>query len=221
MRKLTTVLFDMDGLLFDTERLYYQGNQTAADEMGLPFSWEVFANFVGSSEHAMYEYGVEKFQSKKKAREFILRSEELVLEFMMTKEIPRKKGLESLLSYLKEKNIKMAIGSNSQRKIIELLLQRTNLTHYFSDYVGIDEVGEGKPSPDIYVKALEKTNALSGETLVIDDSINGVKAAHTAGIKAIMIPDLQQPNDEVREIGWAVLDDLHEAKELIEQTFFK
>src|SRR5699024_2342076 len=196
MHTLTTVVFDMDGLLFDTERLYYKANQAAADEMGLPFSWEYFEGFVGSSEYALYKSLTETFRSEQTARKFILRSEEFALNYMIEEEIEKKKGLDNLLSYLKDRQIKMLIGSNSQRKVIELLLTRTKLAHYFDEYVGVDEVSSGKPSPEIYLKALEKAEANPHETLVLDDSVNGVKAAHEAGIPAIMVPDLEQPDEE-------------------------
>ena len=80
MQSLKTVIFDMDGLIFDTETLYYKANQAAADEMKLPFNWEYFERFVGSSEYALYKSLTTTFSSEKKARDFILRSEEIALD---------------------------------------------------------------------------------------------------------------------------------------------
>lgn len=122
MQGLKTVIFDMDGLMFNTETLYYRANQAAADEMGLPFSWDYFERFVGSSEQALYTSLTETFSSDKKARHFILRSAEIALDLMQEEEIEKKPGLDPLLSYLKERNLNLMIGSNSQRKVIDLLL---------------------------------------------------------------------------------------------------
>lgn len=102
MQGLKTVIFDMDGLMFNTETLYYRANQAAADEMGLPFSWDYFERFVGSSEQALYTSLTETFSSDKKARHFILRSAEIALDLMQEEEIEKKPGLDPLLSYLKE-----------------------------------------------------------------------------------------------------------------------
>src|SRR5699024_2575190 len=112
-------------------------------------------------------------------------------------------------------------GSNSQRKVIELLLTRTKLAHYFDEYVGVDEVSSGKPSPEIYLKALEKAEANPHETLVLDDSVNGVKAAHEAGIPAIMVPDLEQPDEEAKKITLKILSDLNEVHQYIEKNIIK
>jgi len=217
---LTTVLFDMDGLLFDTEKLYYRANQAAADEMGLPFSWDYFLQFVGSSEYALYESLIEKFGDEKTARRFILRSEQFALEYMMNEPIPKKKGVEELLSFLKEKEVKMVVGSNSQRKVIELMLQRSNLSSYFLEYVGVDEVPSGKPSPHIYMKALEKAEGIPSKSLVLDDSSNGVRAAHLAGIPAFLVPDLEEPTVEVEKIVKGIYPNLLEVKRRIKEQFF-
>lgn len=221
MNNLKTVIFDMDGLLFDTERLYYRANQAAADEMELPFNWEYFERFVGSSEHALYNSVTKDFSSKSKARLFIERSEEIALSLMLEEEVGKKPGVEQLLSFLKEKNIQMTIGSNSQRKVIKLLLDRTNLTHYFPTYVGVDEVENGKPSSEIYLKALEKTRTSSDQALVLEDSINGVKAAHAAGISVIMVPDLEQANDEAEEKALHVFKDLQDVQFFLQKEWIK
>ena len=210
MQSLKTVIFDMDGLIFDTETLYYKANQAAADEMKLPFNWEYFERFVGSSEYALYKSLTTTFSSEKKARDFILRSEEIALDLMVSEKIEKKPGLDSLLPFLKESGLDLIIGSNSQRKIIELLLNKSELTHFFDQYVGVDEVSNGKPAPDIYLRALEKTKTKATDALVLEDSINGVKAAHQANIPVIMVPDLEKPTDEAKKLALDVHTDLHE-----------
>lgn len=210
MRGLKTVIFDMDGLMFNTETLYYRANQAAADEMGLPFSWDYFERFVGSSEQALYTSLTETFSSDKKARHFILRSAEIALDLMQEEEIEKKPGLDPLLSYLKERNLNLMIGSNSQRKVIDLLLNKSNVAHYFNDYVGVDDVARGKPSPDIYLKALQQAKVKGQEALVLEDSVHGVQAAYEANIPVIMVPDLEQPTEEAKRIALNIYTDLND-----------
>ena len=128
----------------------------------------------------------------------------------MSEKIEKKPGLDSLLPFLKESGLDLIIGSNSQRKIIELLLNKSELTHFFDQYVGVDEVSNGKPAPDIYLRALEKTKTKATDALVLEDSINGVKAAHQANIPVIMVPDLEKPTDEAKKLALDVHTDLHE-----------
>lgn len=178
--------------------------------MGLPFSWDYFERFVGSSEQALYTSLTETFSSDKKARHFILRSAEIALDLMQEEEIEKKPGLDPLLSYLKERNLNLMIGSNSQRKVIDLLLNKSNVAHYFNDYVGVDDVARGKPSPDIYLKALQQAKVKGQEALVLEDSVHGVQAAYEANIPVIMVPDLEQPTEEAKRIALNIYTDLND-----------
>lgn len=208
----------MDGLLFDTERIYYEANQNAANEMGIPFSWEYFQKFVGSSEYALYEDISKICNCEKTARSFILRSEEIAVHRMMNDKIPLKSGVVELLEFLKDEQIKLFIGSNSQRKIIELMLKRTGFYSYFDDYVGVDDVKKGKPAPDIYLKALQKSGVDPSSALVLDDSVSGATAAHRAGIPVIIVPDLESPTEKAVQMALAVHDDLLVTKQYIEDN---
>lgn len=198
----------MDGLMFDTESIYYAANKKTADRLGLDFTKDFYLQFVGSSDQALFQGMYDHFNDDEKVSQFVDQSNADAHDMLTNGKIDKKKGLIELLDHLKAKGVKLIIASSSEKWLVEEIIQKNEVDKYFTDIVGGDEVDESKPNPDIFLKALEKLGTKKEETLVLEDSLNGVRAAHSAGIPVIMVPDLISANDEVRNKALAVEESL-------------
>ncbi|WP_027107634.1 HAD family hydrolase [Lacticigenium naphthae] len=218
MNQIKAVIFDMDGLMFDTETIYYQANQAAADEINMPFDYGTYEKYIGTADEVFFAGLYKQHESKELVDLFIEKSELAVKEMMQNRPVPLKKGLIPLLDYLKKNNIKRIVASSSQRELVEFLLKKNKISHFFDEITGGDEVVNSKPAPDIFLKSLEKLGTDPKETLILEDSLNGVRAANAAEMLVIMVPDLFQPNSEAKEKSLMICEDLDEVRKILEKN---
>ena len=128
-----------------------------------------------------------------------------------------KKGVEELLQYLKKEGFFVAIASSTRHTLVEQQIIDAGLRPYFDRIIGGDMVTKSKPNPEIFQKALEGLETTPGETIVIEDSFNGIRAAFNAGMIPVMVPDMIAPDDEIREKAEVILNNLLEVKEYLEK----
>lgn len=216
MTKVEAVIFDMDGLMFDTEVLYYEANKTIAKRINLTYTWEFHEKYIGISDAEFHKAIYSTFETEA-AETLINESGQALLEHVEVNGLRKKKGLIELLDYLESNSIKKIVASSSIKSLVSLFLEKEKLTHYFDAIIGGDEVSRAKPSPEIYEKAWVKANVAKEKTLVLEDSINGIRASYDAHIPVIMVPDLISPTSEAKEKTVAILDDLIAVKTFIEQ----
>ena len=217
MKKLEAVIFDMDGVLFDTERMSCECCFEAAKQLGLTLAVyggcgrneASLRRHIMETEEPWYPNGT--FPYEKYRERFMALFQE-----SLERELPIKKGVRELLEYLKEKQIKTAIASSTKGPLVRKHLERTGLSGYFQEIVSGDMVEKSKPEPDIYLKACEVVGVLPENAMGIEDSFNGIRAVAAAGMTAVMVPDMVQPDEEIRQIYDYCVQDLLEVKELIE-----
>ena len=218
MKKIQGIIFDMDGLIFDTEPIYYQAAQQAADELGIPYDMEIYKNFIGvgdellwASYHEMFDadHGVET------VHQLIQRSYEYAEVIFDKGEVPLKPGFKELLAVLKEQAIPRVLASSNNRPTIEHLLAINELTDEFEAIVSREDVQVAKPDPAIFLKAAQIMALPKEHLLVLEDSEHGVTAAHRAKIDVIMVPDLLEPSVEAHERTLTIVNSLHDVIELI------
>ena len=220
MHKVEAVIFDMDGLMFDTETLYYEANRTVAKKVGLEYTWEFHEKYIGVSDEDFHKELYLHYENKQEQVESLIhKGGQALLEYVEDNGLRKKKGLIELLDYLDSKKIKKIVASSNIRSTVSLFLEKEQLTSYFDVIIGGDEVSKAKPSPEIYEKAWLKTAVSKENTLVLEDSLNGIRASHEAGVPVIMIPDLIKPTNEAKEKTVAIFDDLLEVKRFIERKF--
>lgn len=210
MKKVNGIIFDMDGVIFDTEGIYYQVTKKVADELNIPYNQQDYLAFIGVSDkevHQAYHRLYDQIDAKI-IDQWIRQTHEEILEIFATGQVALKKGVRSLLKLLEEREIPCVIASSNNRKTIELLVERAQIGQYFSAIISAEDVSRAKPDPEIFLKALDHLQTSSDHTLVIEDSYNGIKAAHAASIPVIMIPDLLPATEEIKRKTVAVLSDL-------------
>lgn len=213
--KFEAVLFDMDGVIFDSERAVIECWKLVAPEAGLK-NIEDFCNQalgINSAEtrklfERMYGTEVPYDELNEKKREIFKRMFDAGI-------IAVKPGVRELLSYLKENGVKVALASSTSSKSVLREIIAAGLEKYFDEIVCGDMVQRSKPEPDIWLEALRRLGVDAANAAAIEDSFNGVKSAHAAGLYTIMVPDLVQPTDEIRQLANEVQPSLKEVLDSI------
>ena len=213
MSKVEAVIFDMDGLMFDTEPIYYQANQNTADKLGMDYSFKVYEQFIGSGD-IEYRTKMRKIYSNHGddlLDQFFVDSTKELEYILLHGQVDMKPGLLELLKYLQKEKIIAIVASSTNRILVDQLLERLNVRQYFQGVIGGDEVEMAKPHPEIFNRAFDKTKLEDKQNaLVLEDSKNGVKAAYGAELPTILIPDLLTPDEEIKDKVVAVFSDLHQ-----------
>ncbi len=206
-------IFDMDGLLFDTEKIWQRKWHDIADEMGVTLP-EEFKNEITGSSGPFMNSVVMKYYHVEDGAEIIKDCYERVHEEAQ-RHVDMKKGVVEILDYLKENGFLIAVASSSSRKQILHNIQSAGIQNYFDAIVSGVELKRGKPAPDIFLKAAEQIKCRPEDCYVFEDAINGVTAGHAAGCKTVMIPDMLTPDEETIKKTVMVCNDLIEARDAI------
>ncbi|MEG0367986.1 MAG: HAD family phosphatase [Coprobacillus sp.] len=205
---LKAVIFDMDGLMIDSERATYNGYVKVMNEMGLSISVDFYKTLLGKQVTFAYEQFRKVYGEDFPIEKVIDDVHEYLADIFETKGVPVKKGLVELLKYLKENGYKTIVATSSHRTRMEHILTLAGVLSYFDDSVCGNEVKNGKPNPDVFLKACEKAGVQVNEALVLEDSEAGIQAAHTASIPVICIPDMKYPEAEFEAMTTKILDSL-------------
>ncbi len=205
---LEAVIFDMDGVLIDSEVLYQKAAMDAAKALGFPMSAEVQLQTVGlaadTTEILLREIMGEEFPFE----EYNTNLRQVLATQLMT-HVPVKPGVRELLTLLNELEIPTAVATSTGHEAAHHHLNRADLSPHFAAIVTRDDVDNGKPHPEPYLTAAEWLEVEPENCLALEDSHNGVRAAHGAGMQTIMVPDLLVATEEMRALTIAIMDDLH------------
>lgn len=214
--ELELVLFDMDGLVFDSEKVYFEANQLAAKELGMNnFTFEYYQQYIGAGDDAMIAGMVRDYGNKELIDKFMQRSRELVYPLVKQGELKVKLGFEELVDYFRKRKVKLYLASSNSLREIKFFLENTGLINIFDGIVSADNVSKAKPAPDIFLEAWKQAGCPPKEkVLVLEDSINGIKAANRAGFSVVMVPDCIEPNEYARKNTLAIVKNLAEVKKL-------
>lgn len=180
--RFEAVIFDMDGVLVDTEPIYLNMNQKLFTTLGVEISIEEHQTFVGISANKMWRYIQEKFSLTFSVEELKIMEREMKHQTLSATALEPIQGVREILENLKIHNFKIGLASSSLRKNIDLILQKTGIADYFDCIVAGEEVKNGKPEPDIFLLVSENLGIKPQKCIVIEDSQNGVLAAKRASM---------------------------------------
>ena len=213
---IKAVIFDLDGLLLDTEIVAFKIYEELGERFGFTLTLPDFMeNFCGQQLRRNVAYCNERFHLPwgfEEAVEEVLRIEKRILD----EGVDVMPGAKELLTFLKANNYKTCVASSSARERSLNLLERYELVEYFDDFVFGPEVNRGKPNPDIFLKAAEKLDISPEYCLVLEDSPAGIQAGYSAGMHVICIPDLKYPTQEYVEMTTAVKESLFDVISYLE-----
>jgi HAD superfamily hydrolase (TIGR01509 family) len=211
------VIFDMDGLLFDTEWPSFQALKEAVERRGFTFTIENYKQLIGLAHGKSMEVMQQMYGGKLPYEEIMIDYRKRFKEILANDGVGIKRGAIKLLDALDQRGIKKCIASSSARETIASYLKLTGLEDRFDFYISGNEVKKGKPHPDIFLEACKIAGEPVESALVLEDSLNGLKAACAAEIRCILVPDLIDPTEEMKEKAYKILDDLEKVIELLEQ----
>lgn len=201
-------IFDMDGLLFDSERIVQRSWEMAGDELGIPHMGDVIYHTLGMNRTGRNEYFRKYIREDFPFEEFGRLTRDNFWKIVDKEGLPLKKGTKELLAYGKSQGYKMAVATSSSREYAMGNLIRAGIDSYFDSVVCGDMVKKAKPDPEIYQKASESLGIQPEYCMAFEDAPGGILSAHQAGMHVIMVPDLVQPTQEIRELTYRVCDSL-------------
>lgn len=209
-------IFDMDGTLFDSEKIYQSAWLATAKDFGKDRGEELVKEVSGSSE-ANCRKMIHEFYPDVDVDKFFKQVVATAVKVFENDGVEMMKGVTEILTYFNEHGVKMAIASSSSIEVISRNIERADIKKYFSAVVSGESVEHGKPAPDIFLKAAEKINVPASDCYVFEDSFNGIRGAYAAGCVPVMIPDTVQPTDEIKKLCAAIYPSLTDALNAIKQ----
>lgn len=202
------VVFDMDGVIFDTERLVIEFWKEVAKKHNIPNVEHTCIQCLGTNRVRTREIFLENYGADFPFDPYRAEVTELFNTHYKGVPLPTKPGVRELLSYLQEQDIKVGLASSTAQHLMRDEIGTAGLLPYFQTLVCGDMVEHSKPAPDIFLKACEILNADPTKSIAIEDSFNGIRSAHCAGMTPIMVPDQVQPTDEIRALAFHVMPSL-------------
>ena len=209
------VIFDMDGVIFDTERVYLEIWQSVFEKYGYKMTKELYVNVMGTGRKNVIKTFLENFGDDLPIEKMYEEKDNQLFYIIENQGIPLKEGVKELFSMLKEKNYKIALATSAKRERVEKQIKDKWLKESFDAIVCGDDVEKGKPSPDIFLKAAKKIDVEPENCFVVEDSPAGIKAAFSGGMKGIHVEDLKAADEDILKYCEKNFKNLQEIKEYL------
>lgn len=203
------IIFDMDGLLIDSETIALRTFQTMCDQHGLGDQFSLYLKLLGTNNTTTLAILNTHLPASISPELFTKSWMSLYLEQTQSA-VPLMNGVPELLDHLDAIGMPKSVATSTRTELARTKLNNSGILHRFAHITGGDQVEHGKPAPDIYLKAAERLQVAPAQCLALEDSPNGVKAALAAGMRVIQIPGLAPPDADTIALGHQVLNDLHE-----------
>jgi HAD superfamily hydrolase (TIGR01509 family) len=216
---IRAVIFDMDGLMLDTERLSQATWRRAMQDWGYTLTDDVYLTVVGRTAVSTWQVFREAYGQDLPLDDIFKRRQVYHDEITSRDGIALQPGLSELLDWLDTTTWPRIVASSSKREVVTKRLGISKLASRFNNFVGGDEVKDGKPAPDIFLLAAQKLGIEPAHCVVLEDSDAGIQAAHTAGMFSIMVPDMKPPSEQSVQIAGHICESLHEAKTYLEAVY--
>lgn len=211
------IIFDMDGVIFDSEQLVLQCWSDIAKIHNIEGITEVFRKCIGTNRDATRKIIMNYYGKNFPYDKFREMAGKLFQEHVENNGMPMKHGVVELLQYLKKSDFKIGLASSTRKVVVEEELEMTGILQYFDVVIGGDMVQKSKPEPDIFLKCCSELGGNPATTIVVEDSFNGIRAASSAQMIPVMVPDMLKPDQEMREKAECIQDSLTEVMEWIQK----
>lgn len=210
MNHFQAIIFDMDGLLLDTERLALSAFMEACAFFGLPEQHALFTRCIGTNRKLGRQILADGLRGLMDPLKLESEWDRRYVEYTTRAPVPLKHGVTQLLEHIASLRIPIAVATSTRTSRAEQKLRSVGIADTFELIVGGDQVENGKPAPDIYLRAAHLLKVSATACLALEDSENGVRAALGAGMTVVQVPDLIAPSEALRALGHIVLPSLNE-----------
>ncbi|ACC98375.1 putative phosphatase/phosphohexomutase [Elusimicrobium minutum Pei191] len=219
IKDIKLVIFDMDGLLLETEKLYMDLFCKTMDELGYKADKELYLPCVGVGSANGRAYLKSKLGQDFPAERHEGLMFKRAYDYVIEKGVDHRPGVSELLDLLDSLNINKGIASSNDKEFVLHALKNSNLINRFSVINTAQDVKKTKPSPDLFLKTAKDFGVPASQTLVLEDSENGVLAANAAQMRVFMIPDIKMPSPEIEKKATAVFNSLHDVVDVFKRNF--
>lgn len=209
------VVFDMDGVIFDSERAVMQCWKEVASRHNIPDIEKAILACTGTTMVRTREIMLNLYGADFPYDEYAKESSAIFHSRYDGGRLPMKPGVKELLSFLKEHGKKIALASSTRQQVVTDELRDAGIIGYFDRIICGDMVSRSKPAPDIFLKACKELNVSPSDSYAIEDSYNGIRAAHAGGLHPIMVPDLLPADEEMQSLAEIVLPNLTSVMEYL------
>lgn len=217
MKDCKAVVFDMDGVIFDSERLVLICWEKVAEKYHVEGITEVMTACIGTTQGKTEEIVLGHYGEDFPYDAFRKEASALFHEIVDRDGLPVKRGVQELLDFLREQGVTLAVASSTRLEVVSQELKQAGLYEYFQVVMGGDQLKRSKPEPDIYLMTCNKLGIQPAEAYAVEDSYNGIRSAYSAGMNPVMVPDILPPTEEMREKSVVVLDDLLQVRDWLEK----
>src|SRR4030042_3313504 len=216
--KIKLIIFDMDGLMFDTEKLIFKSWKESCKKYKQNLSDKIFIESIGLNRKKTIEIYKKYFAVNFPYEEIIDETMNIFENLIRSEVVPLKEGLLELLQFIRKKHLKLAVATSTKRDRTDLMLNLSDTGKYFDTVICGDEIVNGKPDPEIFLETAKRLNCRPENCIVLEDSKNGIIAAYRAGMLPIMVPDIIQPTKELEDMVFKKFGSLKEVKDFFEDN---
>lgn len=214
---MKAVVFDMDGVLFDTEIVCMKSWEAIAAQRGLPLMDEIFPKCIGLNANDSRRIVMEAYGEDFDYPVFRQETADWFRNYIEENGLPIKPGVHEILDWLKTSGYRVGLASSTRRESVFSHLEQAGIVSFFETVVTGDMVEHSKPLPDIYLRACRELGVAPEEAYAIEDSPNGIRSAHAAGMRPIMVPDMIPPDEEMHSLSFRIQENLAEVLEYLRQ----
>ena len=213
---LRAVIFDKDGTLHDTEKVYHRAWRAAAEQTGVPRIMDFVAICTGTNFARTEQLWQDFYGDAFSFRPFWELRNQIYDQMIEAEGLPIKEGAYELLDYLRDNGYKIALATSTNAPRVQRHLVRSGMQQYFDAVVTGDTVQKGKPAPDIFLIAAERLGVDPADCMGVEDSFNGVRAVRAAGMYTVMVPDMIPPTNEILDLTDACVAELGQIIPILE-----
>lgn len=217
---MKAVIFDMDGVIFDSERAMLWSLQEVCRRRGIKDVTPYYPECIGVTREMTVQIFQKVYGADFDVEEFMAEGSRLYHERYDGGRMPVKEGARELLTFLSERKVPLALASSTRIESVKRQMKEAGLISFFEKIIGGDMVTKSKPEPDIFLCAAKELGVTAEDCIVIEDSYNGIRAAHAAGMTPVMVPDMLEPNEEITVLCAKICKSLKDFHQLLVDEVF-